>query len=76
MYIHMGEVIREIRIKKGWTMKHLADVAELGRHTVYRIEATGQGRIENLETLLGVMGYELEAVSRFGRSKDDSCPMN
>ena len=35
--------------------------------SLYRIESTGKGNIDNIEQLLGAMGYELEVVPRCGR---------
>lgn len=62
MYYHMGDVVRELRHQKGWTQEQLADFAGVKRKCVMSIELTGLGRITSLERILGVMGYELEAV--------------
>lgn len=64
MYIHIGQAIKECREKKGWSKQQLAMYAHVDKKTVTRIENTGHGNIESVETFLGVMGYELEVVSR------------
>ena len=69
MYIHIGEVIRYIREEQGLTQTFVGDMTEVERKTVGRIEATGQGRIESVEKILGVLGYELEVVPKNGRKK-------
>ena len=67
MYVHIGEVIKECRLKKGWSKNQLSKYSRVGRSTLYRIEYTGKGNIDNIEQLLGAMGYELEVVPRCGR---------
>lgn len=67
MYIHIGEAVRECRRKKGWNATQLARYADIDRKTIYRIEATGCGNIENVEKLVGIMGYDLEIVPHTGR---------
>ena len=69
MYTHIGEVIRYIREEQGLTQTFVGDMTEVERKTVGRIEATGQGRIESVEKILGVLGYELEIVPKNGRKK-------
>ena len=69
MYTHIGEVIRYIREDQGLTQTFVGDMTEVERKTVGRIEATGQGRIESVEKILGVLGYELEIVPKNGRKK-------
>ena len=67
MYIHIGEAVRECRLKKGWSRNQLAKYARISKGAVGRIENTGHGNIDNVEKMLGVMGYELEVVSKWGR---------
>ena len=67
MYIHLGDIIKELRLKKGWSQRQLALYAGIGRRTVASIEMTGHGNIDNIESMLGVMGYELEVVPKCGR---------
>jgi len=67
MYIHIGDVIRECRIRKGWSMRELARQSDVTKSTVSRIESIGCGNIEKVEAMLGAMGYELEVVPRSGQ---------
>lgn len=67
MYVHIGEVIKECRQKKGWSMRTLSMYADVQIKTILRIEHTGHGNLDSIEKLLGAMGYELEVVPRCGR---------
>lgn len=67
MYVHIGEVIKECRVKKGWSKNQLSRYSQVNRHTIDRVENTGHGTLNNVEKMLGAMGYELEVVPRCGR---------
>ena len=67
MYVHIGEVLKYIRQEQGLTRTMLADCVGIERKTVGRIEETGHGRIENVELLLGWLGYDLEIVPHDGK---------
>ena len=62
MYTHMGDVVRALRKDQGLTQSQLARLAGVGRKAVLNIEMTGHGHISSLESILGVLGYELEVV--------------
>ena len=68
--VDMGDVVRCLRIKKGWDRQKLSKVSGISRHTIERLEETGRGNITSLERVLGVMGYELEVVSQYGGIND------
>lgn len=69
MYVHIGEVLRYLRLEQGLTQGQLADFVDVERKTIGSIERTGQGRIENIEKCLGWLGYELEIVPTNGKEK-------
>lgn len=58
----IGEVIRCIREKKGYTRKYLANCCGIDHKTIGRIENTGYGNIKSVEAVLSALGYELEVV--------------
>lgn len=63
----IGEVIRYIREKQGYTRKYLGDRCDIDRRTIGRIEDTGYGNIKSAEAILRALGYELEVVPINGR---------
>lgn len=46
-----SDIIKELRLAKGWTQQHLADAAGLSLRTIQRVKRDG---IANKETLLAI----------------------
>ena len=59
---HMGDLVREKRMEKNWTVTRLERVSGVGRNAIYRLEREGGGHIETYEDLFMAMGYELKPV--------------
>lgn len=55
----IGNIIREIRETKGWSVARLERKAGISREVIYRLERKADGRIEVYEKLLRAMGYKL-----------------
>ena len=64
--MHMGLVVKDLRMSKNWTISYLAWRAQVSRKAVYDVEKKGKGNIDTYERLLGAMGYELEVVKKDG----------
>ena len=64
--IHMGIVVRDIRMSLNWTVARLARKSGVGVKSIYEIEKHGSGRMDTYEALLGAMGYEIEVVKKDG----------
>ena len=67
MINHIGEAVRQLRKPQGLSGEVLADLAEVQPKTIYRLENSGNGRIETIEIILGAMGYELGIQPISGR---------
>ena len=67
MINHIGEAVRQLRKTQGLSGEVLADLAEVQPKTIYRLENSGNGRIETIEIILGAMGYELGIQPISGR---------
>lgn len=44
---HDGNHIRSLRLQRGWSQSHLAELTSLGERTIQRIESTGQASLES-----------------------------
>ena len=55
-------ILREIRLEQGMTICQLADRSGLHRNTVQRVEIGGGVSLANFESMLGVLGYEIEIM--------------
>ena len=55
----LGDVIRNIRQRKGLTAKQLAEKANLSTTTIQAIENGGDYRSRNLRTLAKALGYSV-----------------
>lgn len=59
-----GDLIGRLRRERGWPQRALADLAVVPRSAVRRIESgEAVGTIDQVEALLEVLGYELDAIS-------------
>lgn len=57
-----GKIVRDIREERGISQRALADLAQVNRSSLRRIEeGKTDGQMETVERILGVLGYELEA---------------
>ncbi len=64
-----GTLIRTLREEQGVSQRTLAVKTKVSRSTLRKIEAgETSGDIQVIETLIGYMGYELEAIN-VGRDK-------
>jgi transcriptional regulator with XRE-family HTH domain len=55
-------ILRDIRLEQGMTICQLADLSGLHRNTVQRVETGGGVSVSNLESMLAVLGYEIEIM--------------
>lgn len=62
--IHVGKLIKEARLKRGWSQDRLAREARLIRPTITEIEtgATSNPRWKTLKTLVKVLGISPDAL--------------
>ncbi len=60
--VDYGQVIRELRRDRRWTVSRLAMKSGITRNTIYVIESTGRGRLDTYEKLLNALGYDFEIV--------------
>jgi transcriptional regulator with XRE-family HTH domain len=60
-----GQLILQLRTERGLTQRDLSAMARVARSTLVSIEiGRVPGRIDAIEKLLAVFGYELDAISR------------
>ena len=57
---HMGELVKEKRLEKKWSVAWLELKSGVDRTIIYRIEKKGSGFVETYEKLFRAMGYELK----------------
>jgi transcriptional regulator with XRE-family HTH domain len=58
-----GELIREERVRRGWSQSTLATLAESAQNTISRLECEDCGaQIGTIENILNALGYDLEAL--------------
>ena len=52
--------VAELRQAKGWTQKHLAEIAGVSRHTIMRVESASNRRLDYdvLEKLAAAFGVD------------------
>ncbi|NVJ65503.1 MAG: helix-turn-helix transcriptional regulator [Gammaproteobacteria bacterium] len=50
--------LRKLRVDKGWTQQHLADLTGLSLRTIQRVEKTGQTSMETVSAFCSV--FEIE----------------
>lgn len=54
-----GEVVRRLRLERGWTQEHLAMLADRSVKTIQRVEKTGVCDLETRSALAAVLEIEL-----------------
>lgn len=59
---HMGELVREKRKEKRWTVSRLESKSGVCRMAIYKVEREGGGYLDTYERLFRAMGYRLEVV--------------
>lgn len=64
------EKIKAMRVERGWTQQHLADVSNLSLRTVQRIESLGVASMETVNALCSV--FEIERKQLLGENLSDS----
>lgn len=57
-----AELVRDQRIKRGWTQQQMAEVADLSLRTVQRIENQGAASNESVSALSAVLELPREAL--------------
>lgn len=58
--INVSKVIKELRTKKKWTQRQLAEKSGISRQTTWNVERDNHGTtVYTFEKLLNAMGYEL-----------------
>ena len=60
--VDMGQVIKQLRQDKNWTVAKLARVAGVSRNLIYYIESTVKGTLESYDKILRALGYEFEVM--------------
>lgn len=61
MMIH-SDIVRDQRVKRGWTQQQLAEVADLSLRTVQRIENQGVASNESVSALSAVLEVSRESL--------------
>lgn len=56
------DVVKQLRIKRGWTQEHLADVANVNVRTIQRIEKSGVCDIETRSALASVFQVDVQQI--------------
>ena len=59
---HMGDLVKEKRMEKHWSIARLADKSGVDKAAIYKIESKGTGYIGSYVRLFRAMGYNLEPV--------------
>lgn len=59
---HMGDLVREKRMEKHWSVARLSDKSGVDKVTIYNIEKKGTGAIGSYVRLFRTLGYELKPV--------------
>ena len=59
---HMGDLIREKRLEKNWSIVRLSEKSGVDKCVIYKVEKKGTGYIETYVRLFRAMGYELKPV--------------
>jgi len=57
-----GAVVRELRVKRGWTQEHLAHLAGVSAKTIQRVEKTGLCDLETRSALASVLQVDLSQL--------------
>lgn len=57
-----GEVVRRLRLERGWSQEHLAAIAELSAKTIQRVERKGTCDLETRSALASVFEIDLQQL--------------
>ncbi len=55
--------VKHIRVSKGWTQQHLADLMGVSLRTIQRIEKTGQTSLETISAFCAVFEVERNDIA-------------
>ena len=69
MYLD-NEVIREMRLDRGWTQQQLADACGISMRTVQRVEKDGTASLETTSALGSVFEVERRTLLRVSASEE------
>lgn len=61
--MNIGEVIKKRRCELGLNHHQIEIMSGITRRTVQRIEATNQGQLHTIETVLSCLGLKLEVTN-------------
>ena len=59
---HMGDLVKEKRMEKHWSVNRLAYKSGIDRITIYNIEKKGTGTIGSYVILFRALGFDLKPV--------------
>ena len=77
MAVNIGDLIKTHRKKASITQKELADLAGVGKTTVFDVENNKQTvRFENIMRLFSVLNIKLSATSPFGYTEEIDTSIN
>ncbi len=62
-----GEIIKKLRVERGWTQEHLAHLASVSARTIQRVEKTGICDLETRSALASV--FQIEVTQLDGEKK-------
>ena len=59
---HMGDLVKEKRMEKHWSIARLADKSGVDKVAIYKAESKGTGHIGTYVRLFRALGYDLKPV--------------
>ncbi len=62
-----GEIVRQLRIERGWTQEHLAAISQTSVKTIQRVESTGLCGLETRSALAAVFQVDLKQLDGTAR---------
>ncbi len=65
-------IVRKLRLQRGWSQEHLADLAGLSTRTIQRIERGEKPGLESLRLLADVFEVEVATLQQGLTMKDDT----
>ncbi|NVJ66231.1 MAG: helix-turn-helix transcriptional regulator [Gammaproteobacteria bacterium] len=63
-----GSYIKQLRVEKGWTQQHLADIAGVSMRTIQRAENSGMASMDTISALAA--SFEIERGDFLVQSQD------
>lgn len=70
------QLIKELRIGRGWTQQHLADAVGLSLRTIQRIEKTGATSIDTVAAFASVFEVERNQLTKFRDLNDEKSTLS